>query len=139
MTMDVRTADVPPTIEHEGTCLSYFMFPKQALRDETEGSYLELVGEFELKPGARLAPHAHNSHEFYYLLRGEAMMQIEDELRRVGPGDLIHIPPNAGHSIWPTDSGEGFRGFAFAVSFEPRGAEPRDVELPELDESAAQA
>ena len=26
--MDVRNAKVEPTIEHEGTCLTYFMFPK---------------------------------------------------------------------------------------------------------------
>jgi quercetin dioxygenase-like cupin family protein len=130
--MDIRTASVPPTIEHEGTAFSYFMIPKQAMRDETEGSYLELVCEFELAPGARLDPHSHNSHEFYYLLRGEAVMQIEDEQSTLRPGDLVHIPPNAAHSIWPAGD-EGFRAFAFAVSFEPRDAEPRREVLPQAN------
>ena len=49
--MDVRRAtDVPVTVEHEGTCHSYFMFDKESVRAETMGTYLEFVGEFDL-PG----------------------------------------------------------------------------------------
>jgi uncharacterized RmlC-like cupin family protein len=129
--MDVRNAQVEPTIEHGGSCLSYFMVPKESIREDTEGSYLEFVGEFELKPGARLAPHLHDSHEFYYLLSGEAIMQIEDEQRRVRPGDLVHIPRNAVHSIWPASDTEPFRGLAFAASFMAPGESYTDAELPE--------
>ena len=46
--MDVRSAQVEPTIEHGGTCHTYFMFPKESYRSETEGSYLEYVAEFEI-------------------------------------------------------------------------------------------
>ncbi len=53
--MDVRNAKVEPTIEHEGTCLTYFMFPKESVREDTMGSYLEYVAEFELKPGRQPA------------------------------------------------------------------------------------
>ncbi len=129
--MQVRNAKVEPTIEHGGTCLSYFMIDKGALRKETEGGFLEFVGEFELKPGSRLEPHRHDSHEFYYLLSGQALMQIETEEQKVGPGDLVHIPRNAVHSIRPATAGEAFRALAFAVSFEPEGATYADAELPE--------
>jgi quercetin dioxygenase-like cupin family protein len=131
--MDVRNANVEPTIEHGGTCRSYFMFPKEQFREQTEGSHLEFIGEFELEPGARLEPHRHDSHEFYYLLTGEAVMQIEDEEQVVRRGDLVHIPRNAVHSIRPAKDDEPFRALAFACSFEPVGATYADADLPPSD------
>jgi quercetin dioxygenase-like cupin family protein len=115
--MDVRRAsDMPVTFEHEGSCHSYFMFGKESVRAETSGTYLEFIDEFELAPGHSLAPHEHNSHEFYYLIRGSALMSIDGEDRPVSVGDLIHIPPNAVHSIADTSAdGEGMRALAFAV------------------------
>jgi quercetin dioxygenase-like cupin family protein len=128
--MDVRRTDMEPEFEHGGTCKTYFMFPKESMRDETSGSYLEYVAEFELVPGARLEPHTHDTHEFYYILRGAAMMQIGSETRDVAVGDLIHIDRNEPHSIWPTDEEVGFRALSFAVSFKPPGAtyEPTTLE-----------
>jgi quercetin dioxygenase-like cupin family protein len=128
--MQVLNADVPPTIEHGGTCFSYFMIDKGSFRKETEGGFLEFIGEFELKPGSRLEPHRHDSHEFYYLLSGRAVMTIEAESQEVGPGDLVHIPRNAVHSIRPAVEGESFSALAFAVSFEPEGATYTDAPLP---------
>lgn len=129
--MDVRNAKVEPTIEHEGTCLTYFMFPKESVREETMGSYLEYVAEFELKPGASLHPHYHDSMEFYRILEGEAVIQIEDEQRLLAPGDLVHIPRNARHSIWPARAGKSFRAFSFAASFMGEKPQPINCELPE--------
>ena len=127
--MDVRNARVEPTIEHGGTCLTYFMFPKESVRAETMGSYLEYVAEFELKPGAELEPHCHDSDEFYYMLQGEAVVQVSDEQKLLRPGDLVHIPRETPHSIWPARQGESFRAFSFAVSFmgEDAGAVPCDL------------
>ena len=119
--MDVRSAQVEPTIEHGGTCHTYFMFPKESYREETEGSYLEYVAEFEIAAGAHLEPHTHDTHEFYYMLAGVATLEIDGEQRKVGPGDLIHIPRNALHSIWPEDGGS-LRALSFAVSFMPPGS-----------------
>jgi quercetin dioxygenase-like cupin family protein len=92
--MDVRNAKIEPTIEHGGTCRTFFMFPKESIRDATESSYLEYVSEFEIAPGTHLEPHKHNTHEFLYILSGRALMQVGREKREVEPGDLIHIPPN---------------------------------------------
>jgi quercetin dioxygenase-like cupin family protein len=120
--MDVRNAEVEPTIEHGGTCRSYFLVGKEELRAQTLGSYLEFVSEFELEPGAELEPHRHDTDEFYYLLRGSARMTIEGEERDIGVGDLVHIPRDAVHSIRPADPEQGFRALAFAVSFMPEDA-----------------
>ncbi len=129
--MDVRNAGVEPTVEHGGTCLSYSMYPKESLRSETMGSYLEFVGEFEPKEGAKLEPHYHDSDEFYYILSGEATMQIESDVQEMTAGDLVRIPRNAVHSIWPTDPKGTFRAFAFAASYQPEGASHTPAELPE--------
>lgn len=128
--MDIRSANVEPTIEHEGTCLTYFMFPKESVRSETMGGYLEYVAEFELKPGAHLHPHHHDSMEFYRILEGQAVVQVDDEQRLLNPGDMVHIPRNAPHSIWPAVEGESFRAFSFAVSFMGESPEPINCELP---------
>lgn len=128
--MDVRTADVEPTVEHGGTVRSYFMFHKDELREATLGSFLELVAEFEVSPGEQLEPHRHNTHEFYYILNGRGMMQIEAEQREVGPGDLIHIPPRSVHSVWPIVEGQPLRAFAFAVSFQEPGTQWVTAPLP---------
>ena len=119
--MDVRNAEVEPTIEHGGTCYTYFMFPKESFREESEGSYLEYVAEFEIPVGQRLEPHTHDSHEFYYLLKGKAIMDIEGRQQEVGPGDLVHIGRDEVHSIWPIGD-EPMRAFSFAASFMPPGS-----------------
>ena len=132
--MDVRTAQVEPTVEHDGSVKSYFMYPKESLREETMGSYLEFVNEFQVEPGRRVEPHKHDTHEFYYVMSGLATMQIEYEKRDVGPGDLIHIPRNQVHSIWPTGD-EPLRAFCFAVSFMPPGGSGTEAipgELPDI-------
>jgi len=117
--MDVRRAPADPIVEHDGTCSTYFMFHKESFRDETEGSYLEYISEFEIAVGAHLDPHVHDTHEFYYVLSGDAIMDIEGEQRAVGPGDLIHIGRNESHSIWPTGD-VPMRALAFATSFMSR-------------------
>jgi quercetin dioxygenase-like cupin family protein len=134
--MDVRNAAVEPIVEHGGTCKTFFLHEKESLREATMGSYLEFVCEFEIAAGERLEPHRHNTHEFYYILKGDAIMQIERDKRAMSPGDIVHIPPNAVHSIRPTGTDHPVRVLAFAASFLPPGgagldAEP--VELPEAD------
>ena len=131
--MNIANANVEPIIEHGGTCRTFFLVPKESMRKETEGSYLEFVCEFEIKAGSSLEPHKHNTHEYYYVLSGRATMQVETEKREVSPGDLIYIPPNAVHSITPLD-GKPVRSLAFAASFLPPGGSGPDAEPAELPE-----
>jgi quercetin dioxygenase-like cupin family protein len=119
--MDVTNASSrPATIEHGGTCITNFLIDKEELRKDTSGGYLEFVSEFQLKAGASLEPHSHESDEFYYLLEGEAIMTVGGEERTVRAGDLIRTPPNTVHSIRTVGDG-AFRAFAFATSYMPAG------------------
>lgn len=111
----ILSTDIEPVFEHNQTVTSWFMYPKESLREATEGSYLEFVNVFQLDPGVAIEPHLHNSHEFYYVIAGGGMMRVGDEQREMGPGDMVHIGPNEVHSLRAGDA--GVRCFAFAASF----------------------
>ena len=58
------------------------------------------LAEARLPAGAATAPHFHPAtEEIYYVLEGVGRMQIDDNVREVGPGDAIAIPPGATHQI----------------------------------------
>ncbi|MFA4957245.1 MAG: cupin domain-containing protein [Candidatus Methanoperedens sp.] len=48
-----------------------------------------------LKPGQTSRPHKLKTSEVYYLLEGEGLMHIDDEIERVHAGHTIYIPPNS--------------------------------------------
>ena len=63
------------------------------------------LAEARLPPGTSTMPHYHPlAEEIYFLTAGIGRMQIEEELRDVGPGDAIAIPPGARHQITNTGS-----------------------------------
>jgi len=93
--MDIRSArTVAPVTMHQVTTV-WALFPRFSLHDQTQGTYLEEIEEWTIAPNTRGAPHFHNTHEFYFILEGTAIIQIEQEARRVGPGDLVYVPRNA--------------------------------------------
>src|SRR4051812_38252103 len=58
------------------------------------------LAEARLLPGQQTAPHYHIlTEEIYYILQGQGRMQLGDEVRVVGPGDAIAIPPGMIHII----------------------------------------
>ena len=49
--------------------------------------------------------HHHKlSEEFYFILEGSGVMDIDGEMRPVGPGDAILIPPGAWHEITASET-----------------------------------
>lgn len=129
--MDIRYGDCKPIIEHVDVVV-HSMIPKFSVRDLTKDGYLEFVDVFEIAAGAKSEPHRHDTHEYFFILEGEVVVQIEDEARRMEPNQLVHIPRNAAHTIWPIN-GNPMKGLSFAISYQ----EPYDpgyvpVDLPEV-------
>ena len=131
--MFIKRADqLEPEIVHD-TGAVYWIVPEGSMRDETEGSsFFDFVSEFTVQPGAQLQPHYHDTFEFYYILSGRAIMQIEDEANHVKPGDLVKIPRNARHTIWPTGD-EEIRALCFSTSFQAPGERFVPCELPRVE------
>jgi len=61
---------------------------------------MQSLAEASLKPGQSTQRHYHKaSEEFYFLLEGTALMDLDGTTRKVGPGDAILIPVGARHQI----------------------------------------
>lgn len=65
------------------------------------------LAEATLPPGGMTERHHHRiSEEMYYLVEGEALMEIDGRERGVSAGDAILIPPGARHRITNTGPGD---------------------------------
>jgi mannose-6-phosphate isomerase-like protein (cupin superfamily) len=61
------------------------------------------LAEARVPVGASTAAHYHpRAEEIYYILAGEGRMRIGDDVRHVGVGDAIAIPPGLVHQITNT-------------------------------------
>ena len=61
---------------------------------------MQSLAEARVAKGCATERHYHRlSEEFYFLLEGTARIDIDGEVRRVGPGDAILIPAGAWHRI----------------------------------------
>jgi quercetin dioxygenase-like cupin family protein len=120
--MDVRSIEgSTPIVEHNGTVPVWYLFNPQELRDATEGGFLELVNEFEVAGGGYVYPHAHPTHEFYYVTSGRGTMIVGEEEREIQQGDLAYIPPNVIHSLRPTSAHAPIHCFCFAIGVKGAG------------------
>jgi len=115
--MDVRSIqDQAPTMEHEGTVAVWWIVAPREMKAVTEGGFLELVSEFEVAAGGEVNPHSHPTHEFYYVTQGRGIMVVAGEERQIGVGDLVHIPPDAVHSLRPISKNAPIHCFCFAIA-----------------------
>lgn len=94
-----------------------------ALAEPTAGGHLELVSEFEVRPGGHVNPHRHPTHEFYVVRAGRGLMTVGERSWEIGPGELVTIPSQVLHSLEPVGE-EAIRCFCFAVG--DAGAPPVD-------------
>jgi quercetin dioxygenase-like cupin family protein len=120
--MDVRNIrDKSPVVEHNGTVPVWWMVESQEMKEQTDGGFLELVNEFEVAGGGYVEPHSHPTHEFYYVMSGRGIMDIEGDVREIGQGDLVHIPPDQVHTLRPVTDHAPIHCFCFAVGVQGAG------------------
>ena len=125
--MDIRSAArVEAETAHRESIHVWWLVRPRELSAQTSGGFLELVSEFDVRPGGEVAPHSHPTHEWYYVLSGVGEMRIEDAAQAISRGDLVYIPPGRLHSLRATDS-DAIRCLCFAIA-EP-GAPETDYAL----------
>ncbi|MDH2393861.1 cupin domain-containing protein [Streptomyces sp. HNM0663] len=86
-----------------------------------------------LTPGASVGEHVHmRTEEIYYIVRGQAVVAMNDVELHAGPGDLITTPIGAAHSI-ANRTDEEMHFFVIEVfPGEGRAAEPARLNVPAI-------
>ena len=93
--MDVRNLDqVPPFTTKDGSEIRELLAPRNSQIQQ------QSLAEARVAPGSSTVAHYHiQTEEIYYILQGRGRMRIGDDIRDVGPGDAIAIPPGAVHKL----------------------------------------
>ncbi|MBA60803.1 MAG: hypothetical protein CMJ76_00390 [Planctomycetaceae bacterium] len=93
--MDIHNInDVPAFITKDGSQI------RELLAHRNSSISNQSLAEARVAPGLATQPHYHPlTEEIYYILAGVGEMTVGDEMRIVGPGDAIAIPPGAIHTI----------------------------------------
>ena len=96
--MDVRSlAGVEPFTTKDGSTI------REYLRTERQS-----LAEASLAPGQATERHYHAlAEELYTLLEGGGRMEVDGDVRGLGAGDTVLIPPGAWHQL--TAGAEGTR------------------------------
>jgi len=100
--MDVQNIDrVPSFITKDGSEIRELLaYRNSCIRAQS-------LAEARIASGGRTTAHYHpRTEEIYYIVAGQGKMRIGEELRDVGPGDAIAIPPGAIHQITNTGGEE---------------------------------
>lgn len=93
--MDIQNInDVPAFTTKDGSEIRELLaYRNSCIRNQS-------LAEARLPPGQSTTAHFHpRTEEIYYILEGGGEMRIGDEVRTVGPGDAIAIPPGCTHQL----------------------------------------
>lgn len=99
--MDIHNLDeVAPFITKDGSEIRELLaYRNSVIRRQS-------LAEARLPVGGSTQEHYHpNTEEIYYITEGKGRIRIEGELREVGPGQAIAIPPGQKHKLWNTGRG----------------------------------
>ena len=57
--------------------------------------------------GASETTHLHRSvRQLFYVLEGEASLEVDGSIMRFGPGQAVHVPPGTTHRFFNSSSGD---------------------------------
>ncbi len=68
------------------------------LRYHVHGSNIT-IAKFILRRGSQVREHSHVHEQVSIVLSGRLRFRVGGEEYMVGPGDIVHIPPNTPHSV----------------------------------------
>ena len=89
-----NAARLPPVTARDGSVVTELLHPRNSAVERVS------VARAQLEGGQRTRVHRHDeTEEAYYILSGDAAMQVGGETERVGPGDAVLIPPGVEHRI----------------------------------------
>ena len=81
--------DIVDTTKHRG---EFFRVLQQTTRSQT--------AVMTIAPGQAAGPaETHHADQIVYVIEGEAVIKVEEDERRTGPGGLVMIPAGARHHV----------------------------------------
>jgi len=102
--------DCPEFIAGDNCILREILHP-----DKADLSLRYSLAQAIVKPGLTTWKHRLRTSEVYYIMEGEGVMYIDDEVSPVRPGSTIYIPPKATQCIRNT----GGRDLVFICIVDP--------------------
>ena len=84
---------------NEGTKIKQYFHPHNTLNGISYS-----IAQFTLEPGKRSLNHKMKSSEIYYILEGEAILKIDQQLYQLVKDDSIYVPPMSEQLIENTGS-----------------------------------
>ena len=105
-------------------------FDLEKIVEQAEGQetpYLEFLrvpqlscGIYTLRAGSTDNQTTHDEDEVYFVLKGQASIQLEGEVKELGPGSILYVPADRPHEF--TDIVEDLSLLVFFGSGGPSGA-----------------
>ena len=87
--MSVRkSSDIETIPGAEGTKIKQYFHPHNTLNGINYS-----LAQFTLEPGKRSQLHKIQSSEIYYILKGDAVLKINDESCQLKKDDSVYVPP----------------------------------------------
>ena len=96
--MEIKNlSDVPAFITKDGSEIRELLaYRNSEIRKQS-------LAEARLPAGSSTQEHYHpKAEEIYYITYGIGRIRIGRDVREVGPGDAIAIPPGQKHKLWNT-------------------------------------
>ena len=88
-----------------------------------QGEDLSVIEEL-MPPGTAEVRHRHvRSRQFFYVLEGEAVLELEGSVHRLAARQGLHVPPGAAHQMRNQSAGE----VRFLVVSSPRSHGDRET------------
>ena len=81
---------------------------KMLLDDSVVGTRVIHINEGTLKGGFNTGGGEHEVDEIYYVVKGEAVLHLDDETFDIKPGSLVYIPAGTFHSLDNKSASEDF-------------------------------
>ena len=90
-----RDRDATPFTTKDGSTIREFVHTS-----------VQSLAEASLEPGQATQRHYHGrSEEIYLIVDGAGELEVDGDVRAVGPGDAILIPPGAWHRLTAGEAG----------------------------------
>jgi mannose-6-phosphate isomerase-like protein (cupin superfamily) len=94
-----KSSEIESFQGNEGTEIKQYFHPHNTLNGISYS-----IAQFTLEPGKRSLNHKIKSSEIYYILEGEAILKIDQQLYQLGKDDSIYVPPMSEQLIENTGS-----------------------------------